>query len=282
MERRLTPVFVDRLSLNIEQALKNGSIDLDDNFMINFILRIFRDSEANLALGPFRADAVEKDLTQAEQRAYKLTKILPKYVPMPWVVKFAWDSIHRRDLKMINNPGLFYPTDPASVPRAPRYNWLMPGKKTDGSCARKYGHSWPLKVFESDVQLGKVNMNEVAALSEVVPERGRTYSFDELFPPGAFPGEVMGSCCGYHRDETIKTLDAFFVRPDRPRAPCQPKESCSLKPLPPKLKDSNLNAFFTVIPGWKRTPRIRSPDILPRTYHTQKLTVYFPIAARQA
>ncbi|KAI5897476.1 uncharacterized protein SCHCODRAFT_02683795 [Schizophyllum commune H4-8] len=281
MDRR-TPDFVDRIPLTVKQALDNDLINVDqENFLLDFILRIFKDSEAEITLGPFREDVVEKGLTQAERLAYKLSKILPDYVPMPWAVKYSWDNIYRRDLKLINNPGLFYPEDPASVPRAPRHVRVEPGRKQGGACARQYGRSWPLRAFESDVQLGRVDVNEVAALSRIVPERGRTYQFDELFPPGVFPGEVVGACCGYHRDKSLKTLEAFIIKPSGRRA-SRPSKATTTRPPTPKLKDANMKSFITIIARPQRAPRPPAPPVLVKTYTASKLTTYFVCVGRQS
>ncbi|KAL1671277.1 hypothetical protein EV122DRAFT_226845 [Schizophyllum commune] len=273
---RSSPVFVDKLPLTVQRALDDDLIFLDqENFLLDFIFRVFTDSDAEITLGPFREDAVEKGLTQAERLAYKLTKILPDYVPMPWAVQFSWDNIYRRDLKLINNPALFYPEDPALVPRAPRHVRVEPGRKQGGACARKYGRSWPLKTFESDVQLGKVDVREVAALSHIIPEPGRTYQFDDLFPLGVFPGEVVGACCGFHREKSLKTLDAFFVKPSHRRAPLPPKKATIPAPPPPKLKDADMSTFITAVARPQRTPRLSSLPTVPKTYTVPKLTTYF-------
>ncbi|KAL1740121.1 hypothetical protein HDZ31DRAFT_68244 [Schizophyllum fasciatum] len=280
---RLTPVFVDKLPLTVQRGLDNGSIDLDDSFLLDFILRVFKDSEMELALGPFRVDAVEKDLTQAEHYAYKLSKILPEYVPIPWIVQTAWDNIYRRDLKLINNPGLRFPEDPASVPRAPRHVWLdflKPG--VGGQCSRQFGRSWPLKLFETDLQLGKIDIREVAALSQIIPEPGRTYSFDDLFPPGRFPGAVMGTCCGYHRDQRRKTLDAYLIKQDRPCAPRAPKVPPTPSSPLKKHEDGRLDPFIIRLPLVRAPhPSQPSPEPPAKKYKVTKVTAYFAKAVRR-
>ncbi|KAL1740910.1 hypothetical protein HDZ31DRAFT_85158 [Schizophyllum fasciatum] len=263
----------------VQEALDTNSISLGPQFELDFILRIFEDADKFVTLGPWQEDAVEATLSYVERRAYKLSRNFPEYVPMEWIVKRAYLSVPHLEFKLIDDPSLLLPDNPALVPRASRHDGgvVADAPGPGGHCARQFGRVLALEEFAKDVQLNNVSITACAALSKITPVSGRMYDVDDLFPVDHFPGEVIGMCCAHHntaiKKKRLSTVDAF-------RRPQQPNPSCSpplcLRQPPSSVRQHTLDTFVTTKPRPCKDPvRTYSSSFILWTGKAQKLDAYF-------
>ena len=79
---------------------------------------------------------------------YRLSKNLPRYVPMEWMANYVYKNIPLLEFKKIDDPTLVLPPHPELIPRGRRGARGLPGPRGPGGvCARQLGYAMPLKEF---------------------------------------------------------------------------------------------------------------------------------------
>ncbi|TRM70510.1 hypothetical protein BD626DRAFT_625674 [Schizophyllum amplum] len=202
------PVSVAHVEANLAVlTCAKSPATLKSDFDIDLQIQAHVHSQELVDITPvpaWKRTAEERLMSEDDARGYRMSRNLPNYMGMPWIVAHGRTLRTHVEYRSILDPSLLDPPSNIRIQRAPPrvgIPWHF-GPPRGGNCARQLGKSTVLNAFADAVALGQVDILECAAQSPLVLQPGQEYSFDELFDKNDFPYEqVDGRCCLAHYDK---------------------------------------------------------------------------------
>ncbi|KAL1740941.1 hypothetical protein HDZ31DRAFT_67421 [Schizophyllum fasciatum] len=195
--------------------LKEGGALLNSSFIMDLQLQSHIHSMEQVNITAHPPDAFQKTLSEDDSHAYALSREVPNYVGMRFIMEYVRKTRLHLWARSIDDPSLLLPLPPnaALAPRGSPYSGGLTESKSGtpltGACSRKIrvGHSHILDGFADAVAKDQVNILECAAQTSIALMPGRVYAFDELFDSKAYPFSKVGACCGVHQKMVQRQQD---------------------------------------------------------------------------